>query len=70
MIQVKMTDIYGTTVEIQESGSGYFRLDFHGETFIQEDDGLGNKIPCCISLDEKKARVLLAALEEYFEESQ
>jgi len=66
---IKMKDIYGTGITIQESGSGFFRLDFKGEQFLEKDDKLGNKIPCCISLDEKKARVLLSALEEYFEEN-
>lgn len=67
MMQVKMKDIYGTQIEIRESGSGYLRLDFEGEQFVKKDDGLGNKIPCCISLNENKARVLQACLNEYFE---
>ena len=70
MMHIKMNDIYGTQVEIQESCSGYFRMDFKGEQFVEKDDGLGNTIPCCVSLDEKKARVLLSALEEYFEDAQ
>jgi hypothetical protein len=64
----KIKDIYGTEIEIQESRSGYFRMDFKGEQFTELDDKLGNKITCCISLNESKARVLMAALEEYFEE--
>lgn len=67
-MQVKMKDIYGTQLEISESGSGYFRLDFKGEQFIEKDDKLGNKIPCCVSLSEDKARVLQACLNEYFED--
>ncbi len=67
---VKMKDIYGTTVEIQESRSGYFRMDFKGKHFIEEEDGLGNKIPCCVSFDVDKARVLQAALNEYFGEQE
>ena len=69
MMQVKMKDIYGTQIEISESRSGYFRIDIKGDQFIEKDDNLGNKIPCCISLHEDKARVLQACLNEYFEES-
>jgi hypothetical protein len=68
-VHIKMKDIYGTEVEIQESCSGYFRMDFKGRSFHEEDDGLGNKIPCCVSFDVDKARVIQAALNEYFEEN-
>jgi len=66
---IKMKDIYGTEVEIQESVSGYFRMDFTGKQFLEEDDGLGNTIPCCVSFDIDKARVFQAALNEFFEEN-
>jgi hypothetical protein len=68
MIEIKMMDIYGTKIHINESRSGYFRIDFKGEQFIEKDDGLGNKIPCCISLSKDEARILQSALNIYFEE--
>ena len=54
MMQVKMKDIYGTQVSIQESGSGYFRLDFEGKDFPKDDDGLGNKIEKCFTCRSRK----------------
>jgi hypothetical protein len=67
-MQVKMKDIYGTTIVIQESRSGYFRIDLSGEWFPEKIDPVsGKNLPNCISLNEDKARVLLSALNEYFE---
>ena len=63
----KIKDIYGTIVTIQESGSGYFRLDFKGESFPEKEHN-GSTIPCCVSFTENNARVLQSALNEYFEQ--
>ncbi len=66
---VKMKDIYGTEVEIQESRSGYFRMDFSGEWFPGRVDPVTNgTINACVSFDVDKARVIQAALNEYFDE--
>ena len=67
MIIAKFKDIYGTEIAIQESRSGYFRLDFKGDSFLEKEH-LGEKAPCCVSLDEKTARVLLCCLQSYFDE--
>jgi hypothetical protein len=67
MIEAKFKDIYGTQIEIQESCSGYFRMDFKGKQFLEPEDKVsGHKIPCCVSLTENQARVLLSCLNSYF----
>ncbi len=68
MIRVEMNDIYGTSIKIQESGSGYFRLDFSGKGFGGEKDNMNNEIPSCVSLNENMARALQSSLNSYFEE--
>lgn len=70
MIEAKLKDVYGTQVEISESGSGYFRMDFEGESFPKEKDNLGIEIPSCVSFTENQARVLQACLNSYFEEDE
>jgi hypothetical protein len=69
MNTAKIQDVYGTTIEIQESCSGYFRLDLTGESFPQaKHDVTGEDIPTCLSLKENEARILQACLNSYFEE--
>tara|TARA_Y100000780_G_scaffold214108_1_gene215478 strand:+ start:22155 stop:22373 length:219 start_codon:yes stop_codon:yes gene_type:complete len=68
MISGKLKDIYGTEIEISESRSGYFRMDFKGDSLKKKDDGLGNEIPICISLNENQARMLQCCINSYFEE--
>lgn len=70
MIEAKLKDVYGTQVEISESSSGYFRMDFEWEGFQKEKDNLGNEIPSCVSLTVNQARVLQACLNSYFEEDE
>lgn len=67
MITAKFKDIYGTEIKVQQSRSGFFRLDFKGDTFLEKEH-LGEKVPCCISLDENTARVLLCCLQSLFDE--
>jgi hypothetical protein len=71
-MEVKMKDIYGTDIEVSESGSGYFRMDFNDPQagFVEQVDKQGNKIPVCISLNEDKATVLMVALKEYLGEKE
>lgn len=65
----KIRDIYGAEIEIQESCSGYFRLDFKGKSFPQrKHDTTGEDIPTCVSLNENNARILQAILNEFFED--
>lgn len=66
-MKAKFVDIYGTRVDIQESRSGFFRIDLEGDAFPPQSDSLGNAIPYCISLRENEARVLQACLNDYFE---
>ena len=68
MIEAKFKDIYGTQIKTAMSVSGYFRMDLEGKNFPPEDDGLGNKIGQCLSLDMNEARVLLACLNSYFKD--
>lgn len=69
-MMVKMKDIYGTEVTIQESRSGYFRMDFEGKWFPKDKDDQGREIPRCVSFDMDKARVFMAALNDYFAENE
>lgn len=69
-MQIKMKDIYGTEVSIQEIRSGLFRMDFKGDGFVGQKDKMGNEISCCVSFDVDKARVFQAALNEYFDEAE
>ena len=69
MIEAKIKDIYGTIIHIQESRSGYFRLDFEGKSFAKKSHPItGEDVPICISLDDNSARVLQSALNSYFEQ--
>ena len=68
MITATIEDIYGTTIKIAESRSGYFRLDFEGNDFIAKKHTAipDMDVPVCISLDINEARVLQCALNSYF----
>lgn len=69
MIKADFKDIYGSQIEVYESSSGYFRLDFKGESFPpKKDDVSGQDIPVCISLKEDEARVLQSCLNSYFKD--
>lgn len=65
---VKVTDIYGTEVELQFSRSGLYRFDFKNEeTWPTNDDGLGNKIPHCFSFGRDDAERLRDQLSKMLE---
>lgn len=69
MITATIKDIYGSTVKISESCSGYFRLDLTGEDFPQLKHSVtGEDVPTCLAFNENTARVLQSALNSYFEE--
>lgn len=71
MTEVKMLDIYQSKVEVSRSASGFFRMDFSGESFPQRTHPkTGEDIPTCISLPYSKAKILYAVLAEYIEEAE
>jgi hypothetical protein len=71
MIRATFKDIYNTEISVQESGSGYFRLDFVGEEFKPKLDKVsGHEITKCISLSGNEARVLQSCLNSYFDENE
>lgn len=68
MTRVIMKDIYGTEIDISESVSGHFRLDFKGDSFPQKTHSVtGEDIPTCVSIPFEKAKILSAVLSEYLE---
>jgi len=62
-MKIEVKDIYGTEISLGFSRSGYYRFDLSGKSFPEDDDGLGNKIGKCVSLNEDAARILYHALK-------